>query len=294
MRTAAVDTGVWLYGWLVFLPLLALTACSASPEQVTAAEGPSPTQVERADWKALFHARGAVGTFVLYDPQSKVTQRYDSERAATRFTPASTSKLFNSLVFLDRDIVHNVDSLHAWDGVERWRDSWNQDLSLRTGVEQSAVWLFQRLASQVGASGYSDVFARYPYGNATMGDTLPMAWLNGAWQISADEQIVFLDGLRLGTLPFSADDQATVKDLMPLLAEGDGWRLEGKTGWGQCCGRPDIGWLIGWLERPGGAMVYAMNAEAMPGTEFDLGAGRLDIVRAILASEGLIPATAER
>ena len=278
----------------VLLPFVALAACGAPPSPDSLSDAPPLTQVERADWKAAFETRGAVGTFVLFDPETGSTQRYDPERAAARFTPASTSKLFNSLVFLDQGIVGDVDSLHAWDGVERWRDSWNQDLSLRTGVDQSAVWLFQRLASQVGPSGYADAFARYRYGNATMGDTLHMAWLNGAWQVSADEQIAFLDGLRLSDLPFSAAYQATVRDLMPLLDEGDAWRLKGKTGWGQCCARPDIGWIVGWLERPGGPLLYAMNVEAAPGSAFDMGPGRLNIVRAILASEGLLSSDAQR
>ena len=247
---------------------------------------PVPTEV---DWGAAFEAEGAVGTFVLLDPETGALRRHDPERAATRFTPASTSKVFNALVFLDRGVVDDPDSLLAWDGVERWAASWNRDHSLRTGVEVSAVWLFQRLAREVGQDGYDAVFARQPYGNAFMGDTLDQAWLNGSLRISADEQVAFLDGLRRGELAFTAEDQATVRDLLPVLAEGDGWVLKGKTGWGLRGDAPDIGWIVGWVERPSGDLVYAMNAEAAPGESFDLMPGRLRIVRAVLAEAGALP-----
>lgn len=277
---------------LAGLLALMLPACTtdapvrASERVLTSAE---PTDTVRPDWAAAFEAEGAVGTFVLYDPANGHTQRHNPERAATRFTPASTSKIFNALVFLDQGVVRDPDSLYAWDGVERWANVWNQDHSIRTGIEVSAVWLFQRLALEVGPDGYDAVFARQPYGNSTMSDTLEMSWLNDTWRVSADEQIAFLDGLRRGELAFSAETQATVRDLMPVLAEGDDWRLEGKTGWGLRGDAPDIGWIIGWLERPAGSLLYAMNAEEAPGESFDVMRGRLRIVRAVLEGEGLIP-----
>ncbi|MEO0558970.1 MAG: penicillin-binding transpeptidase domain-containing protein [Bacteroidota bacterium] len=275
----------------VALPGCDTPARTEGQRQLTgvSAPGTAATDTLRPDWSTSFEAEGAIGTFVLFDPATGHTQRFNPERAATRFTPASTSKLFNALVFLDQGVVSDPDSMHAWDGVERWASVWNQDHSLRTGVEVSAVWLFQRLALEVGKAGYDDVFARQPYGNAFMGDTLHMAWLNGSLQISADEQIAFLDGLRRGELAFSAEDQATVRDVMPVLADGDGWSLEGKTGWGVCCERPDIGWIVGWLKRPDGDLLYAMNAEEAPGQTFDVMRGRLRIVRAVLEAEGLIP-----
>ena len=277
--------------------LLALTISVAGCNNGIPSDGAGAYPGERAvaapdslaDWSAAFEAEGATGTFVLYNVRTGQTVRHNPERAATRFTPASTSKVFNALVFLDQGVVTDPDSMFAWDGVERWADVWNQDHSLRSGVRYSAVWLFQRLAQEVGPDGYDEVFARQSYGNSFMGDTLHMAWLNGSLRISADEQIVFLNDLRHGRLAFSAEDQATVRDLMPVLAEGDGWTLEGKTGWGLRSNAPDIGWIVGWVTRPEGDFIYAMNAEEAPGQSFDLMRGRLRIVRPILEAEGIIP-----
>jgi beta-lactamase class D len=268
-------------------PLLAACASDAAPP-LPAASAVSPAD-SGADWSAAFRAEGAVGTFVLYDAATGRTTRYDPERAARRLSPASTSKIWNALVFLDRGVVSDVDSLVAWDGVERWADSWNRDHSLRSGLEVSAVWLFQRLAREVGAEGYDAVYARQPYGNSTMGEPLEMAWLNGALRISADEQVAFLDALLRGDLAFSAEDMAAVREIVPVLAEADGRRLKGKTGW--YVNEPDaeLGWLVGWVERPGGPAVFAMNAEEARGESFDVMRGRIRIVRAVLADAGVLP-----
>ena len=266
--------------------LLALAACGPAPVRPSPAVAPADSVV---DWSAAFEAEGAVGTVVLYDAATGRTTRHDPARAAERFSPASTSKVFNSLVFLDRGVVSDVDSLFAWDGVERWADVWNRDHSLRSGVEVSAVWLFQRAALMVGRDGYAEVFAKQPYGNSTLSDSLEMSWLDGTWRISADEQVAFLDALRRGTLAFSAEDQVTVRDLLPVLAEADGAVLKGKTGWYVHAPDPELGWLVGWVERPEGDVVFAMNAEAAPGAAFDVGPGRLRIVRAVLAEAGAWP-----
>jgi len=276
---------------LLLAAAVLLAACAAdapTPPTTTASAAPVPAD-SVADWSQVFDAEGAVGTFVLYDPATGRTVRHDPARAATRFSPASTSKIFNSLVFLDRGVISDVDSVFAWDGVERWADAWNQDHSLRSGIEVSAVWLFQRAAGTVGRDGYAEVFARQPYGNSTMSDSLEMSWLDGTWRISADEQVRFLDDLLHDRLAFSTDDQATVREIVPVLDEADGLVLKGKTGWYVHEPDPELGWLVGWVEGTSGPVVFAMNAEAAPGRTFDLGPARLRIVVAILREAGVWP-----
>ncbi len=266
----------------------------AAPSHSTLASGAMPADTVRADWGVHFADAGARGTFVMMEAGR--VSRYDAQRAAERFTPASTSKVFNALVFLDQGVVAGPDEPLAWDGVERRLAAWNRDQSLRSALEVSAIWYFQHAAREVGQSGYDDVFARQRYGNSVMGEPLDMAWLNGTLQISADEQLAFMDGLRRGTLGFSPEAQATVRSILPELASGDGWRLLAKTGWGIHDARPDIarqpgiGWLVGWVERPaarGGDVVFAMNAVAETDGSFDIGPGRLRIVRSILDAEGI-------
>ena len=246
---------------------------------------------DRPDWGAAFAARGAVGTFVLLEPATGRTQRHDAERAATRVLPASTFKVYNALVALETGAVGDPDSLFVWDGTERFLPSWNQDQSLRDGLGRSTVWLYQRVARAVGRARYAQAFAAEPYGNAAIGDDVGLFWLDGSLRISADEQVAFLDRLRRGDTAFRDGVEATVRGMMPVLADTAGVRLVGKTGWGRRDGSPDVGWLVGWVERPapGGDAVFAMRAEADgPDSGFAFG-DRLEIVREILALEGILP-----
>ena len=274
----------------VLLASLLLAACAAGDPVPSPSASGAPPADSVADWRSAFAAEGTLGTAVLYNVATGRTTRHDPERAAERFTPASTSKIWNGLVFLDRGVVADVDSVVAWDGVERWADAWNRDHSLRSGIEVSAVWLFQQLAREVGRDGYDAVYSRQPYGNATMGEPLDQAWLDGSLRISADEQVRFLDALLHDRLAFSAEDQATVREIVPVLAEAGGAALRGKTGWGRPDGEAEIGWVVGWVERPGTEpVVFAMNAEAAPGATFDVYEGRMRILRAVLADADVFP-----
>ncbi len=274
------------------LLLVWLSACSNDP----ALEAEAPQAILEvaardsvADWSSHFEAEGAVGTFVMLDTATGVTTRHDADRAATRYTLASTSKVYNGLVFLDQGVVTDVDSMLAWDGIERWLPVWNQDHSLRSGTAVSAVWLFQRLALEVGRDGYLEVFEREPYGNSMLSDTLETSWLDGTWKASADEQVTFFDRLRRGDLEFEAEHQALIREILPTLVEDGDLRLRGKTGWGFLEDGSDVGWIVGWMERPEGDVVYAMNAQAAPGGDFDIGPARLRIVRSVLEAAGVFP-----
>ena len=276
---------------------LLLAACAAppTPETVDADAGrggagsAAAADTVRADWGRAFERRGLTGTFVLYDPGAGRTSRHDPGRAAERFVPASTFKLYNALVALETGAVGDPDSVFAWDGVERGVPAWNRDQSLREGLANSTVWLYQRVARRVGAGRYRAAFAREPYGNGLVGDSVATFWLVGPLAVSADEEVRFVDGLRRGALAFSPETQATVRGMAPVLVDTAGVRLLAKTGYALRAGRPDLGWLVGWVERPGGDVVFALNAEAVGPDAVDLVPARLAIAREILEGEGLLP-----
>ena len=248
-----------------------------------------PPNVERPEWGAAFASRGAVGTFVLYATADGSIHHHAIERARERTTPASTFKIYNALVALHSGAVADPDSVFEWDGRERFLSSWNEDQTLREGMERSTVWLFQRIADEVGRNGYVTFLRLNPYGNGRVGTDVRTFWLDGSLRISAFEQVFFLDRLRSGTTGFSPTAEATVRGMMPVLADTLGVRLVGKTGWGLRDGAPDVGWLVGWVERPAGDLVYALRAEPDgPDSPFSFG-DRLAIVREILAAEGVLP-----
>lgn len=267
---------------------LVLSAC-ARPEAVGVETDVLPTTSD-TDWAGVFAREGAVGTFVLYDLATGQTLRHDAERAARGYVPASTFKVYNALVALETGVVRDVDSTYAWDGVERSVAAWNRDHSLRSGMAVSAVWLYQEVARAVGTERYGAAFAREPFGTGAVDDALTTFWLTGPLAVSADEQVAFFDRLRQGTLAFAPEHQATVRDLLPVLAEGEGFALRAKTGWALREGEADLGWLVGWVERPEGDVVFALNVEAAPGSAFDMGPGRLRLAMTLLREAGVLPA----
>ncbi len=274
----------------VLAALLLLSGCAATRP----ATGVVP------EWSQAFAAEGGRGVFVLYEPATGRTRTSDPARAAERFLPASTFKLYNALVAVEAGVVTDVDSVFAWDGVARRIPAWNQDHTLRTGMQVSAVWLYQRVAARVGRARYLDAFAREPYGNGVVGDSTRWFWLDNSLQISALEEVRFVDRLRTGTTAFSDATEATVRGIVPVLATRVGAtgpvRIVAKTGWGGDAemGIPDVGWIVGWVERDaadGGPVTFAMNVEADPaaGRTLDMGPARLRIVTAVLERAGVLP-----
>ena len=277
--------------------LLALLAgCAPRPPAAAVAEAPAAGCTEHPEWARAFAAEGGQGTVVLLDPATGRTDCLDAARAATRFLPASTFKLYNALVAVETGVVTDVDSVFVWDGVQRAIPQWNRSNTLRTGMKYSVVWLYQRVAARVGRARYGAAFAREPYGNGVVGDSLEAFWLDSSLQISADEQVSFVERLRTGRTGFSDATEATVRGIVPLLDERRGAhgpvRVLGKTGVGNRPGLPDLGWIVGWVERDsadGGPVVVAMNVEPAAGAALDMGPARLRILESVLETAGILP-----
>ena len=86
-------------------------------------------------------------------------------------------------------------------------------------------------------------------------------------------------------LPFKVEHQRLVKDIM-IVEAGRDWILRAKTGW-QARVEPQIGWWVGWVETPTGAVIFALNID-LPGGMKDA-PKREAIVRSILQSIGALP-----
>jgi len=264
------------------LPFLLPTAGCQEDEAIYV-----PDEVFHEEWAAFFDAHNAAGTMVMLDPETGTRHVFNPERARRRLPPASTFKIYNSLIALEAGVVPNVDSMYAWDGVVRG-GAWDQDQSLRTGLQRSAVWLFQELAVQIGKEHYQEAFAREPYGNNLVGDSLRMFWLEEPLAISANEQVAYLDRLRQGELAFRPEVQEAVREII-ILEEEDDYVLRGKTGWA-IPESGDLGWIVGWIERGDEVWVYALNVEA-GGPDFNMRTARRGILDDVLDEMGLLPQT---
>ena len=259
---------------------------------VAACGGDTRSSLEADDRiSTLFEDAGVTGTFVAREVGAEATVGHDLDRADERRLPASTFKILNSLVALESGVVASVDEEVAWDGVEREVPSWNRDHSLRSGIEVSAVWMYQLVAAEVGARRMAEFVAGTGYGNAETGPNVTEFWLRGDLRISPLEQLDFLERLVTDDLPFAPEHQAAVRDII-VRERGDDWTWSHKTGTALAA-TPTLGWLVGTTSFDDRDWVFALNLDL--GSVDDVGAQidpqiRITIARDALELLGALPA----
>jgi len=241
---------------------------------------------ERSDWAQFFQRAGVAGTLVVVDQRGGADSHlvYGAERAQMRFIPASTFKIPHALFALDAGIVRDEFQVFRWDGTKRDIESWNRDQDLRSSMRNSAVWVYQQFARELGEERERQYLRKISYGNADPSGGIDTFWLSGNLRISAEEQVAFLQRLYRNELPFRVEHQRLVKDVMIVEADRN-WILRAKTGW---LGRvqPQVGWWVGWVEWPEGPVFFAINIDMPRGAE-DL-AKREGIAREVLKSIGAL------
>lgn len=235
---------------------------------------------------AQFSARQASGTFVMQDVNAQRYLAHNPERAQTRFSPASTFKIPNSLIGLASGAVSSVDEVfYHHDGKPKYLKSWEHDMGLRGALPISNVAAYQELARRVGLPAMQAALEQLNYGNRLIAGGVDQFWLNGSLQISALEQVQFLTRLAQGQLPYSQQIQAAVRDIA-LLETGKNWKLYGKTGW-TGSKQPSIGWFVGWLEQDGKLFSFALNMDIRDASDLPQ---RIEIAKASLRAQGLMDA----
>jgi beta-lactamase class D len=152
-------------------------------------------------------------------------------------------------------------------------------------MRNSVVWVYQQIARAIGEKGERRYLRNIDYGNADPSGGVDRFWLDGKLKISAYEQLAFLQRLYRNELPFRVEHQRLVKDIM-LVEAGRDWILRAKTGW-QARVEPQVGWWVGWVERPDGPVFFALNID-MPNRGDDA-PKREAITRAILRSIQALP-----
>ena len=246
----------------------------------------SPLQA--LDWQAqpqvtkLFKEAGVRGTFVLYDVGAASFAGHDLKRARTRFIPASTFKLANTLIGLDSGAVRDVDEIFSYDGQPRFLKAWEQPMGLREAIRVSNVPVYQELARRIGLERMHSGVKKLGYGNCQVGAQVDNFWLVGPLKISAIEQCLFLARLAQGQLPFSAAHQAAVREIS-LIESGPGWELHAKTG---TASQASLGWWVGWVFKDGQIYCFALNLDC-PAGDFDP-ARRISLGKACLKTLGVL------
>jgi len=236
---------------------------------------------EQSDWADRFKQAKAEGTIVISDERSEAKNLlvYNQERAQKMYSPASTFKIPHALFCLDSGVIRDEFQVIPWDGKKRSHTPWNRDQNLRSSMRHSVVWVYQKFAEDLGEAKELEYLEKIQYGNQDPTGKPPF-WVNGNLQISAFQQVSFLQKLYHNKLPFDVANQRLVKDVM-IVEAGPDWILRAKTGW-----NGKLGWWVGWVELPAGPVFFALNIDT-PNKIKDLYKREL-IVREILISLGAL------
>lgn len=231
----------------------------------------------------LFDRAGVQGTFVLYDVTAQRLTGHNPDRADTRFIPASTFKIPNTLIGLSVGAVENVDEVLPYGGKPQPFKVWEKDMGLREAITLSNVPIYQELARRTGLERMRDGVSRMDYGSGEIGTVVDDFWLVGPLEISAIEQARFLAKLARDELPFPKNFQQSVRQIV-LLEQNDGWALYGKTGWVNAP-NPGIGWWVGWVQKDGHVYAFALNMDIQQASD---ASKRVELGKASLRALGVL------
>jgi beta-lactamase class D len=207
------------------------------------------------DWKHHYDSFGVKGCFVLLDEENKQYHYFDSAMANTGFIPASTFKIFSSMVGLETGKIADQNFVIPWNGHQYSNALWNADHDLKTAYQHSCVWYYQELARRVGRDTMKLWLDKLQYGNRDTAGGDVWFWLNGSLRISPQEQIAFLKRLYHNDLPLSARTMNITKSIM-LQDSTSSYEMRAKTGWSEQDGK-SIGWYVGWVESQGKVYYFA-------------------------------------
>ena len=209
----------------------------------------------------IFEKNKLVGTFVLYDVQNNNFIGHNRKRAEIQFSPASTFKIYNSLIGLNTEVVKNVDDVfYKYSGEKVFLKSWTQDSNLRYAIKVSQVPAYQLLAKKIGIKKMQEEINKLNFGNKKIGTKVDQFWLKGPLKISAIEQCGLLTKLAKNELPYTKDIQKQVQEII-TLEKTSNWTLYGKTGWATSNIEIPVGWFVGWVEKNGEIYSFALNLD---------------------------------
>ena len=268
----------WLAACFVFCSGTALAEVVSAPLTNTNSD-----VKEVAGWKNIFDKYDTDGTIVVSDQRgsSNKTYVYNKTRSSVRYTPASTFKIPHSLFALDAGVVKDEFQTFKWDGVINEIPTHNQDQTLRSAMRYSALWAYRGFAKEIGERKATEYLQKIQYGNQNASVKVRDYWVNGGLEVSAVEQVAFLQKLYRNELPFKMEHQLLTKDIM-VTGAGPDWIIRSKTGLGQ-----KVGWWVGWVELPAGPVFFAVNIDT-PNRMADTHK-REAIGREVLKAVGVLP-----
>lgn len=217
--------------------------------------------VVESDWGEFFGTSD--GCAVVYDLGADLYTVYNKSEATRRVPPCSTYKIYSALNALEQRIIAPVANTLVWDGTAYAFESWNQDQTLRSAMQESVNWYFKFLDQSAGTAQMEDFLTEISYGDCNFGDDSDSFWNGSGVKISALEQVELLVKLYRNDFGFEDGNITAVKDAMLLCEEG----LYGKTGTGRLDGANVAGWFIGFAETHSDTYFIAVYQNSQDGAD---------------------------
>lgn len=232
------------------------------------------------------------GALEIYDAQSKLSFRVNMPRLQQDLPPCSSYLVPLFAIALGTGVIKDTDSKIAFDpakypGSESWPASWRRDQTFDTALRDSVQWYAQELALRIGAARLQQNMKRIKYGNADISGGLDKFWMSSSLRLSTFQQIDFARNFRDGKLGFNPRVTKALQEAM-VIERTPEYTIYGKYG---SCPMPDgkyLGWLVGYVERPGKVYYYALNLDGKSLADFS--GVRLQIVKGSMQELGFIPA----
>ena len=232
---------------------------------------------EHPELRKFYKEKNIYGSFLLYDLKKAKYSGYNLQRIDSAFIPASTFKIFNSLVALETGVIKDENEIIKWDSVDRKNEQWNKDNNLRSAFKYSVVWFYQVLAKRIGQEIMQKYIDKVGYGNQNINGGIDLFWLQGDLRITPKQQVDFLVRLYKNDLPFASRTMEIVKDIM-IFEETDDYILRAKTGWGiRLAGQ--VGWFVGYVVKGDDVFFFANNIDIKEDEDAN---GRIAITKDIL------------
>ncbi len=240
--------------------------------------------------KKYFDENNVEGCFTMLNNADGEVTVYNMKYDTMRFSPASTFKIFNSLVGLQTGVIIDEKMQIKWDGNVRTfpngdtAKNWNKDMDMTEAFKVSSVPYYQEVARRIGKDTMQRWIDSLGYGNKNLSGPVDSFWLNNALKISPDEQLGFVKKLYFDQLPFRKSVQQMVRDVM-VQENNTAYKLSYKTGWTFDDDKKAIGWVVGWIEENKHVYFFVTFVKA-PAHDTDISILRLNITKSILKQYG--------
>ncbi|MEP6675693.1 MAG: class D beta-lactamase [Ferruginibacter sp.] len=234
--------------------------------------------------KKYFDDNKVDGCFTMFNNANGEVTVYNMALDTTRFSPASTFKIVNSLIGLQTGRIVDDSMVIKWDGIKRPIDAWNKDMNMIEAFKVSCVPYYQEVARRIGKDTMKMWVDSLKYGNREISGPIDSFWLNNHLKISPDEQLGLLKRLYFDQLPFRKSVQQNVREVM-LREDSTNYKLSYKTGWGNDEKGNGLGWIVGWIQENMHVYFFVTFVKA-PDATTDISAVRMNITKAILKQYG--------